>query len=270
MELRGFDGRVLRRPPWVAGVFLSLSSLIWIPCVLGIAWLPAFLVKRMEGGQRASEVALALGIVTLVASGKMATRMVSYYRFRYLQHRFSILALRRFHSQAMAYLYRNLVAPAVGCYGIVTTVADESLRSGERRARDASLLDVAAFGDPQVALTIADRGWTQQVAGLIATSDLAVIDLTQPTVQLLWEAACCLELLPAHRVIVVGIQGTPWAEVLQLLCDRIGTSHPSRLAAVRSLRPIEYSGRPFATLAFRIRLLRKMQGIAKLDEEVRS
>jgi len=267
LQLRGVTGSAFRLPPMMTGTVFSLLHLLWVLCLLVMYVTPFIIMDVMKQGQAGRYLAVAWCIVSLFVLATLSGKQLLIIRIRYLSNRFRIVALRRFHDKEMSFSYRTAIAPAIGCYGIVTTVRDETLASGVITSNP--IVNVPAFGDLRIAISTRDHNWHMEVWALIATSDLVVIDLSVPTVHLLWETAMCLQLLPVHRIIVVCVTGAPMHQIMDLVVEFLEEFVPSHAAAAKLLRPIEYWGSWVGAWRFRARLFQRLRKIATQDRLVR-
>lgn len=228
---------------------------------------PALMVGR-SGPKLAQELAVGWFIVVVLTFGKSGTLALQLWRFRYVVPRFSIIALRPFHNRDTSYLYRRLVAPVLGCYGVVSVVSDDTFAAGARKVDDGTF-EVEVIGDPQMATTYSDDEWRRSVMAEIAIADFAVLDLTLPSENLLWEIANCVYFLPPHRVFIIGVRGlADWDARLALVRDHLDKALPDSAAPYQLQPPIEYGGRLFGTWRFRISIFREVRKLRRLDQAV--
>jgi hypothetical protein len=264
--LRGFNGRVLSCPSMPQAIALSFARILWIVAALVVSTAPGLIVGR-SGPKWTQQLALGWFIAIALTFGRSGTLVLQFWRFRYLFPRFSIIALRPFHNRDTSYLYRNLVAPVLGCYGSVTVVSDRTFAATERTVDDATF-DLSEMGDAPLALTFTDDEWKKNVLGYIAISDFAVIDLTLPSVNLLWEVASCVQLLPPHRVFIIGVKTHDWDRRMSLVREYLEEFLPDGGHSVNLQPPIEYGGRVFGTWRFRVGIFRAMRALRRLDQTV--
>jgi hypothetical protein len=264
-RLRGFNGRVLCLPSLPRAVALSFARPLLIIAVLCVSLFPSFIVGR-SGPKWAQLFAFGWALISILFLGKLGPVALQLWRFRHIYPRFSIIALRPFHHQVASYLYRSLVAPVLGCYGVVNVVSDESFVRSEGKLDDRAL-DVRIMGDGRTAMSFSDEEWQKKVIAQIANSDLAVIDLSIPSVNLLWETARCIQFLPPHRILFVGVRGIDWKAIMKLM-QKYLKEFPPNAHPTDMRQPIEYSGLLFQTWRFRLRIFQAIWSIRRLDRTV--
>jgi hypothetical protein len=255
---RSILGQPLRKPPLAVGLALSFFAPIKIVVTILVVSAPLFAVRQLHMGSVATTITLGVCLVLLVNADEFANTTLKIIKLRYINHLFRTVTLRGFHDPNASYLVRNIVAPTFGCYGDVVIVADDSLHQRRGLFGDGVR---GTLSDASFALSIEEEGWHKRVAGILAESDVAVIDMTRPTPHVLWETACALELLPAHRVLIVGVH-MPWSDVYALATAFLTEIYPPGVEKLKTIRPIQYSGRPFGTWRFRLAVFRAMFAIA--------
>jgi hypothetical protein len=303
--LKGFDGRALRVPRLGHGLVLSFFSLLWMCAAMAVALFPYLLF----GPYGLNNTPLTLGavvffVVTMRLSGRFGTLALRALKWRYVNKRCRIVALRPFEDESASYLFRNVVGPTVGCYGEVSVVSDDSFARSEledvsphlraspslagllglswrgRLARKYMLqggggafgsLDLQFLGDKQIALNFSDDEWQEKVRALISISDIAVIDLSLISINLMWETVWCLLLLPPHRIFFVSLNRATWSAKLKLVRDFLRECRPTGVG-VPFPPPVlpthlHYGGRILSTWGFKFRFFRAMHAIARLDRE---
>ena len=207
-------------------------------------------------GTLATNITIGVCLALLLGSEELSNTTLKIIKLKYVNHLFRTFTLRGFHDPNGSFLVRDLVAPTFGCYGDVVLIADDTLEQrrplfgGETRR---------ILSDAQFALPIENEGWHERVAGILLESDLAVIDMTRPTVNVLWETACALEILPADRVLIVGVR-MPWADVYALATEYLTELYPAGVEKLKTIQPIEYHGM-FGTWRFRFAVFRVMRAI---------
>jgi len=89
---------------------------------------------------------------------------------------------------------RNWIIPILDGYGHVTHVSDEAFDVSERNGKFIAPRG-KRFEDPQ---------WRRHVRDLVDTLDVAVVDTTAITDEILWEIETCYRHVPSARVIVIA------------------------------------------------------------------
>jgi hypothetical protein len=263
VELRGFNGRILRLPPLALGAGFSLSRVLYICAVLAVATFPAFIVRARGLGPSAQTAAVAWFVVWAVSAGQAATLLLRHLKFRYVAPRFSITMFRRFHNKWLSLLCRGRIAPVLGCYGEVSVVADDSLAITGLDP-DESNFEPLVIGDPHMAMTLSDDEWRSSVLALMSLSDLVVIDLSLATANVVWEMASALQFLPPHRIFIIGVSRGLRQEFL----DAVRADDLATACFLESQPWMSYRGWLFATSRFRVKIFRALRAIECLDGEV--
>jgi len=274
-SLRGFAGRTLRQPPLMHGIALSLFRPLWVCAAIIIIAGPTVILRAFDikSTSFAARLALAWGIGFLLYVGRFGTYALQFWKIRYVNPRFSIMTLRPFGNTATSLLFRDLVAPILGCYGDLRVISDEAY-DGASKKTDDQTLDFQQLGDVRLAEKLSDQDWRSGVLLLILQSDVAVIDLTMPSLNVLWEAARCIAFLPPHRVFLIGVRGIPWERTMALVRDyledyrlQFADDLPPGTSSLDPPKPISYGGW-FRSMQFRLQIFRRMQAIARLDQDL--
>jgi hypothetical protein len=221
----------------------------------------------------AAQLALAWGVGFFLYMGRFGTYVLQFWKIRYVNPRFSIMTLRPFGNASTALLFRDLVAPILGCYGDLRVISDKAY-GGSSKKTDDQTLDLQQLGDVRLAEKLSDQDWRRAVLQLILQSDVAVIDLTMPSLNVLWEAARCIAFLPPHRVFLIGVRGIPWEHTMALVRDYLDDYRlqfaeylPAGTSSLRPPKPISYGG-SFRSIQFRLEICRRMHAIARLDQDL--
>jgi hypothetical protein len=120
--------------------------------------------------------------------------------------------------------------------------------------------------DKPLVRSFEDAEWQDSIIALMLQSDLVVIDVTRPTVNLLWELSRCTLVLPPHRVLLVGIRGLEWSRVMNLLREYVSETLPAR--QVELSKPIQYGGSLLSMLQFRCAFFCRMLTLARRDWQI--
>ena len=271
---RGFAGRTLRQPPLMHGIALSLFRPLWMCAAIMITAGPTVILRAFDikWPSFAASLALAWGIGFLLYMGRFGTYALQFWKIRYVNPLFSIMTLRPFGNASTALLFRDLVAPVFGCYGDLRVISDEAY-GGVAKKTDDQTLDLQQLGDVRLAEKLSDQDWRRAVLRLILQSDVAVIDLTLPSPNVLWEAARCIAFLPPHRVFLIGVRGIPWERSMALVRDYLEDYRlqfaeylPAGTSDSDPPKPISYGGL-FRSMQFRLQIYRRMHAIARLDQD---
>jgi hypothetical protein len=255
---------------------LSMFRLLWMIGVLIISTAPSLILRALGFKENSIPANLALSwfIVSSLFVGTWGTYAIQFWKIRHVNPRFRIIALRAFHHEPASILFRDLVAPVLGCYGDLIVVKDDSyLRT--RKKVDGRIPDFQQLGDPALAMQFSDEEWRERIVGIILESDLAVIDLTMPTMNILWETSRCLMFLPPHRIFMIGSKGIPWNDVMKLAGEYYEESRKSfaelfpQMPPLVLATPIPYGGL-FGMTRFRIQIFRRMRRLAQLDNELKA
>ncbi len=113
-----------------------------------------------------------------------------------------ITLLRRFSSE-YSDIVKNVIVPLLQGFGPVELVGDRTLDHADYHGRLS--VDLAAM--PGL-LKMSERRftheeWKQKVEEILRKTDVAVIDISEPTDSLIWEMAHCYNLLQQHRIILL-------------------------------------------------------------------
>jgi hypothetical protein len=116
-----------------------------------------------------------------------------------------ITFLRRF-SPEYSDLAKNTVVPLLQTFGSVVFVGDRTFESVGCHGLWSVDLNAAPGLLKRSEQLFTDEEWKREVRKMIERSDVAVIDISDLTDNLIWELAQCYEVLPPHRIIaLVGV-----------------------------------------------------------------
>lgn len=121
-----------------------------------------------------------------------------------------IVVFRPFHSETSA-LARNALIPILEGYGRVDIVTDSTFE----RSAPSGIFGLDHTGSRARLHRFADAEWRAGVLALIRAADVAVVDITVTSPNVIWEVAQCYGLLPDHRVMLMLSAGIFGARSLQ-------------------------------------------------------
>jgi hypothetical protein len=116
-----------------------------------------------------------------------------------------IAFFRPFRNEKLSTLARNCLVPLLNGYGSVFFVADETYDAAKPEIAVGSWVTEYSEqpeligGRPRF-----DVAWQRHVLEALEGADIAVVDVSVPSVNVLWEIKQCYDLLPAHRVLFVA------------------------------------------------------------------
>ncbi len=258
MEQQSSASRVLRVPsPWTV-VLLGFYHEHAIVLVMLIALAPIGVLIGVGADNLPEWAQLALVIGTVVLISGSARHYVAAPLTRLFKRLFAskvrVAYLRSFREDD-SYAARDQLGPILGCIGRLTTVHNPDYIQGLTDVDGHSQQEDAWFawlelgeilGDGLAAVKLEDARWQEDVLEILRTSDLAVIDLTEASDNLIWELTRALEILPGNRVLTLCRQGTAAPE--------------------HAPRPIEYETSLKGRYRLRSELRRRLAAVASQQE----
>lgn len=204
------SGRELR-PPFIRGRWLLSTNLVAIT-TLAVAIVVGWLMLSSDllecAAQQQTGLAAMLGKIFVVPLVWLALHLLRQARDR--QSRGCEIVLFRRFGESQSKFARESLAPILGSYGRVRVVADrwfdESGLADKRKDFVNEMpSSVAEFvGGVDDARRFSDSSWKTGVAQMVDEADIAVIDISEVTDNVVWEIARCYRRLPPHRIIFIA------------------------------------------------------------------
>jgi len=168
------------------------------------------------------------------------------------------ILLRPFRSTSSEYA-KDAVLPVLGSVGGGITVEDSSFRAARARSIPFAVrLDVVSALHSMKPY-IVGTDWKTEVDMLIAESDVAVVDVTELTEDVVWEMEQCFHHLPSCRVVFIADASS----FVNLSPVHASPSTSFNVATGEPPHLIRYKRNFRGRLAFKWRLLRVFRQIRK-------
>ncbi|MGA8088661.1 MAG: hypothetical protein WCA10_15235 [Terracidiphilus sp.] len=196
--------------------------------------------------------------IAMLAAVWLLVRFIRIYKAKD-NRQFQSILLRPFQATSSEYA-KNAILPVLGSVGGGITVEDSSFRKARLRSIPFAVrLDVVAALNSMIPY-IVSSDWKTEVDTLIAESDVAVVDVTKLTEDIIWEIERCFNHLPSCRIIFI-VETSCFENVVRLLPSRPTSSGETTGEPPRLIRyERSFRGR----LAFKWKLLQVFRQIQRI------